>query len=680
MSEEINNKDNGQITFMEMENNQYSSVEEEITKLREKINYYSQLYYDMDNSPITDFEFDTMMNRLKKLEKEHPELITKDSPTQKVGGHVREDFAKVTHEVPLQSLQDVFSYEELYEFDKRIKQSGETNYCVETKIDGLSCALKYEKGILVQGATRGDGVVGEDVTENVKKIKSIPHKLKEPLDITVRGEVFIGKKEFETLNEEREVMGETLFANARNAAAGSLRQLNPKITAQRPLDIYIFNVQKIENKTWNSHWEELNYLANLGFNVVPFRKLCHTIDEAIDAIKEIGDNREELTFGIDGAVIKVDDLALREKIGTTFKVPKWAIAYKYPPEQKETIVKDIICQVGRTGAITPMAILEPVKVAGSTISKTTLHNEDFVKEKGLMIGDHVIIQKQGDVIPEVVDVLKEKRTGEEKVFQMPTTCPVCGASAVREEGESAVRCTGIECPAKALRNIVHFASDEGMDIEGLGYKIVEQLIEKGLISNIADIYDLKLEDIASLKKNGKKFAQNLIDAIEESKNRDLSNLITALGIRHVGKKLAKVLARKYKTLDNLMSADVEELASKDDIGEVIAQSIHTFFNEEQTIDLINRLKYAGINTQSLQEESNDTRFEGKTFVLTGALSKYSREQASDIIERLGGKTSSSVSKKTSYVLAGEDAGSKLTKAQSLGVTVISEEEFEEMIK
>jgi DNA ligase (NAD+) len=680
MSEEINNKDNGQITFMEMENNQYSSVEEEITKLREKINYYSQLYYDMDNSPITDFEFDTMMNRLKKLEKEHPELITKDSPTQKVGGHVREDFAKVTHEVPLQSLQDVFSYEELYEFDKRIKQSGETNYCVETKIDGLSCALKYEKGILVQGATRGDGVVGEDVTENVKKIKSIPHKLKEPLDITVRGEVFIGKKEFETLNEEREVMEETLFANARNAAAGSLRQLNPKITAQRPLDIYIFNVQKIENKTWNSHWEELNYLANLGFNVVPFRKLCHTIDEAIDAIKEIGDNREELTFGIDGAVIKVDDLALREKIGTTFKVPKWAIAYKYPPEQKETIVKDIICQVGRTGAITPMAILEPVKVAGSTISKTTLHNEDFVKEKGLMIGDHVIIQKQGDVIPEVVDVLKEKRTGEEKVFQMPTTCPVCGAPAVREEGESAVRCTGIECPAKALRNIVHFASDEGMDIEGLGYKIVEQLIEKGLISNIADIYDLKLEDIASLKKNGKKFAQNLIDAIEESKNRDLSNLITALGIRHVGKKLAKVLARKYKTLDNLMSADVEELASKDDIGEVIAQSIHTFFNEEQTIDLINRLKSAGINTQSLQEESNDTRFEGKTFVLTGALSKYSREQASDIIERLGGKTSSSVSKKTSYVLAGEDAGSKLTKAQSLGVTVISEEEFEEMIK
>ena len=680
MSEEINNKDNGQITFMEMENNQYSSVEEEITKLREKINYYSQLYYDMDNSPITDFEFDTMMNRLKKLEKEHPELITKDSPTQKVGGHVREDFAKVTHEVPLQSLQDVFSYEELYEFDKRIKQSGETNYCVETKIDGLSCALKYEKGILVQGATRGDGVVGEDVTENVKKIKSIPHKLKEPLDITVRGEVFIGKKEFETLNEEREVMGETLFANARNAAAGSLRQLNPKITAQRPLDIYIFNVQKIENKTWNSHWEELNYLANLGFNVVPFRKLCHTIDEAIDAIKEIGDNREELTFGIDGAVIKVDDLALREKIGTTFKVPKWAIAYKYPPEHKETIVKDIICQVGRTGAITPMAILEPVKVAGSTISKTTLHNEDFVKEKGLMIGDHVIIQKQGDVIPEVVDVLKEKRTGEEKVFQMPTTCPVCGAPAVREEGESAVRCTGIECPAKALRNIVHFASDEGMDIEGLGYKIVEQLIEKGLISNIADIYDLKLEDIASLKKNGKKFAQNLIDAIEESKNRDLSNLITALGIRHVGKKLAKVLARKYKTLDNLMSADVEELASKDDIGEVIAQSIHTFFNEEQTIDLINRLKSAGINTQSLQEESNDTRFEGKTFVLTGALSKYSREQASDIIERLGGKTSSSVSKKTSYVLAGEDAGSKLTKAQSLGVTVISEEEFEEMIK
>ncbi len=655
-------------------------VKIEIEELRKKIEYYSKLYYDEDNSPITDYEYDMMMNKLKALEKENPEFITKDSPTQKVGGKARDDFEKVTHEVPLLSLQDVFSYEELYEFDKRIKQTGDTFYCVETKIDGLSCALKYENGILVQGATRGDGMVGEDVTENVKTIKSIPQKLKEPLNITVRGEVFISKEDFDKLNEEREVLGQPLFANARNAAAGSLRQLDPKITAQRSLDIYIFNVQKTENKNWNSHIEELNYLANLGFNVVPFRKLCKNIDEAVNAVTEIGENREELGFGIDGAVIKVDDLKLREKLGTTFKVPRWAVAYKYPPERKETIVKDIICQVGRTGAITPMAILEPVKVAGSTISKTTLHNEDFIKGKDLMIGDHVIIQKQGDVIPEVVDVLKEKRTGQEIKFEMPKVCPVCGADAVREEGESAIRCTGIECPAKALRNIVHFASDSGMDIEGLGYKIVEQLIEKNLISNIADIYDLKLEDIASLKKNGKKFAQNLINAINDSKNRDLSNLISAFGIRHVGNKLAKTLSRKYETLDNLMNADIEKLTSENDIGEVIADSIYTFFREEQTIDLINRLKDAGVNTKSLKEKSTDNRFENMTFVLTGALSKYSREQASEIIENFGGKTSSSVSKKTTYVLAGEDAGSKLIKAQNLGVTIISEQEFEDMIK
>ena len=659
-------------------------AKERIEELRKTINYHSKKYYDEDKPEISDYEYDMLMNELKELEKEHPELITPDSPTQKVGGHVKEDFAKVTHEVPLQSLQDIFSFEELYDFDKRIKEKAEeygeeTNYCVETKIDGLSCALKYEKGILVQGATRGDGLVGEDVTPNVKTIKSIPHKLKEPLDITVRGEIFIGKKEFETLNEEREVLGQTLFANARNAAAGSLRQLNSKITAERPLDIYIFNVQKFDGTTFNSHWEELNFLADLGFNVVPFRKLCHNIDEAAQAIKEIGDRREDLTFGIDGAVVKVDNLKFREELGTTFKVPKWAIAYKYPPEKKETILKDIICQVGRTGVITPMAVLEPVKVAGSTISKTTLHNEDFIKEKGLMIGDHVVIQKQGDVIPEVVDVLKDKRTGEEKEFEMPKVCPVCGAPAVREQGEAAIRCTGIECSAKALRNIVHFASNDGMDIAGLGYKIVEQLLDNKLIKDIADIYSLTVEDVASLKKNGKKFAENLINAINESKNRDLENLISAFGIRHVGKKLAKVLAKKYGTLENLMNATAFDLTTKDDIGEVIAESICSFFKEKQTIDLVDRLVKAGVNTKHLEEQI-DNRFDGKTFVLTGSLSKYSRVEASDIIEKMGGKTSSSVSKKTDYVLAGEDAGSKLDKAQKLGVTVISEEEFEQMIK
>lgn len=656
-------------------------AKDRIEELRKKINHYSELYYDEDNSPITDYDYDMMMNELKKLEKENPELITKDSPTQKVGGHARDDLKKVTHEVPLKSLQDIFNFEELYEFDKRIKEAGNTSYCVETKIDGLSCALKYEKGILVQGATRGDGFVGEDVTENVKKIKTIPHRLKEPIDITVRGEVFMSKKGFEELNKEQEVLGKPLFANARNAAAGSLRQLDAKITEQRPLDIYIFNVQKFaEDEMFESHFEELNYLARLGFNVVPFRKLCHNIDEAVEAINEIGDMREDLTFGIDGAVVKVDNLKLREKLGDTFKVPRWAIAYKYPPEKKETILKDIICQVGRTGVITPMAILEPVKVAGSTISKTTLHNEDFVKEKDLRIGDHVIIQKQGDVIPEVVDVLKDKRTGEEKIFNMPEYCPVCGAKAIREDGEAAVRCTGIECPAKALRNIVHFASKEGMNIEGMGYKIVEQLVDRKLITNIADIYDLRLEDIASLKKNGKKFAKNLIDAIEKSKNQDLSNLITSFGIRHVGKKMAKALARKYVTLDNLIEASVEDLASKDDVGEVIAKSIHEFFNEQQTKDLIQRLKNAGVNTKSLEQGTSDNRFEGMTFVLTGSLEKYSREQASDIIENFGGKTSSSVSKKTNFVLAGEEAGSKLEKAEKLGVRVISEQEFDDMIK
>ena len=660
-------------------------AKERIEELRNLINYHSKKYYDEDKPEITDYEYDMLMNELKELEKENPELITRDSPTQRVGGHAKNDFTKVVHEVPLLSLQDIFSFEELYDFDERIKEKAEEfeeefSYCVETKIDGLSCSLKYEKGILVQGATRGDGNVGEDVTTNVKTIKTVPHKLKEPIDITVRGEVFIGKKEFEKLNAEREVLGETLFANSRNAAAGSLRQLNSKITAERPLDIFIFNVQKIDGKKFNSHWEELNYLEKLGFNVIPFRKLCHNIKDAINAVNQIGDEREELTFGIDGAVIKVDNLKFREELGTTFKTPKWAIAYKYPPEKKETILKDIICQVGRTGVITPMAILEPVKVAGSTISKTTLHNEDFIIEKGLKIGDHVVIQKQGDVIPEVVDILKDKRTGDEKDFSMPKTCPVCGAPAIREEGESAIRCTGIECSAKALRTIVHFASKDGMNIDGLGYKIVEQLLDNKLIKDIADIYTLTIEDVASLRKNGKKFAENLINAIEESKSRDLENLISAFGIRHVGKKLAKVLAKKYTTLENLMNATAFDLTTKDDIGEIIAESIYQFFNEAQTKDLIQRLEKAGINTKHLEEEIVDERFYGKTFVLTGTLSKYSRGEASEIIERFGGKTSSSVSKKTNYVLAGEDAGSKLDKAQKLGVTVISEQEFEEMTR
>ena len=661
----------------------------QVKELREKLEYYAKLYYDMDNPAITDYEYDMMMNKLKALEKDFPELITKDSLTQKVGGHVKEGFKQVTHEVPLQSLQDIFSFDELREFDNRVRKVAEENneelkYVVETKIDGLSTALKYENGIFVQGATRGNGLIGEDVTDNLKTIAHIPKKLNEDINITVRGEVFIGTKEFEKMNAEREIMDEPLFANARNAAAGSLRQLDSRVTAMRPLDIFIFNVQKYEAETFeseNSHFTELNKLEKLGFNVVPVRTLCSTIDEAIEAIQKIGEDREKLSFGIDGAVIKVDNLRLREILGTTYKVPKWAIAYKYPPEKKETKLLDIVCQVGRTGAITPTAILEPVKVAGSTISKTTLHNEDFIKQKGLKIGDTVVIQKQGDVIPEVVDVLKRKRNGTERDFVMPTVCPVCGAPVVREESEAVARCIGIECSAKLLRNLAHFASKEGMDIDGLGIKIIEQLVDKGLLKNITDIYTLTIDEIASLKKNGKKFAQNLIDAINESKNNDLFKLLTALGIRHIGTKSAKGLCKKYKSIDEIANASFEELSMIDDVGMITAKSIYEFFRQPQTIDLIEKLKEAGVNTEVLEDDSNlDDRFYGETFVLTGSLTGFTRQEASDIIERFGGKVSGSVSKKTSYVLAGEEAGSKLTKAQELGIRIISEEEFNNMIK
>ena len=488
-------------------------AKERIEELRKKTEYYAKKYYDDDKPEISDFEYDMLMVELRNLEKEFPEYQSKESLTQKVGGHVKEGFTKVTHEVPLQSLQDVFSIEEVEDYIKKINEKAEENkienrtYVVETKIDGLSAALEYKQGKFVRGATRGNGTVGEDVTENLKTVKTIPMELSEKIDITVRGEVFISKEDFEKMNQEREENEEELFANARNAAAGSLRQLDSKITAKRPLDIYIFNVQKIEEKDFNSHFEELEYLDKLGFNVNPVRIPCKNMDEIEKAIQKIGEDREKLTFGIDGAVVKVDDLKFREILGTTAKTPRWAVAYKYPPEKKETKLKEIICQVGRTGVITPMAILEPVKVAGSTISKTTLHNEDFIKEKGLKIGDTVVIQKAGDVIPEIVEVKLEKRTGKEIDFEMPKVCPVCGAPAVREEGEAAIRCTGIECPAKLFRNLVHFVSREAMNIDGLGENIIGQLLEKGLISNIADIYTLKFEDIASLKKNEKKFAR-----------------------------------------------------------------------------------------------------------------------------------------------------------------------------
>lgn len=661
-------------------------AKERIEELRKQVEYHAKKYYDDDQPEISDFEYDMLMVELRNLEKKFPQFQSKNSLTQKVGGHVKEGFQKVNHEVPLQSLQDVFSIEEVKDYIAKIEEKAKENnieqvkYVVETKIDGLSAALEYKNGIFVRGATRGNGLVGEDVTRNLKTVKTIPMELKDKIDITVRGEVFIAKDDFEKMNQERQENEEELFANARNAAAGSLRQLDSKITEKRPLDIYIFNVQKIEGKKFTSHYEELEYLNRLGFNVNPVRIDCRNMEEIEKAIQKIGEDRENLTFGIDGAVVKVDDLKFREILGSTAKTPRWAIAYKYPPERKETKLIDIACQVGRTGVITPMAILEPVKVAGSTISKTTLHNQDFIKEKELKIGDTVVIQKAGDVIPEIVEVKKDKRTGKEIEFEMPKTCPVCGAQAIREEGEAAVRCTGIECPAKLFRNLVHFASREAMNIDGLGENIIKQLLDNGLIENIADIYTLQLEDIASLKKNGQKFAQNLIDSINKSKENDLYRFITALGIRHVGAKASKLLARKYKNIDNLIQAPLEDLSNINDIGPIVANSIQEFFAQEQTIDLIEKLKKAGVNTIAKEQENIDNRFEGKTFVLTGTLENYTRGEASNLIEKFGGKTTSTVSKKTDYVLAGEEAGSKLTKAQNLGVTILTEAEFQEMIR
>lgn len=656
-----------------------TQAKKRIDELNKLTAYYATKYYDDDKPEISDFEYDMLMNELKNLEKEFPEFVSKNSLTQKVGGTVKEGFEKVEHSVPLQSLQDVFSLEEVQEFCLKMqKEDPNVSYVVETKIDGLSVALEYKNGEFVRGATRGNGLVGEDVTDNLKTIKHIPKKLKEPIDIIVRGEVFIGKEDFEALNDTLDENEK--FANARNLAAGSLRQMDSKIAASRPLDIFIFNVQKCDTINFTSHYESLKYLQKIGFNINPVLIQCDTVRKVKNAIEKIGNERPNLNFGIDGAVIKVDNLALREKIGTTFKTPKWAVAYKYPPEQKETILKDIICQVGRTGAVTPMAILEPVVVAGSKISKTTLHNEDFVREKDLRIGDTVVIQKAGDVIPEVVRAVTEKRTGEEKEFQMPTVCPVCGGQVVRIPGQAVTKCIGIECPARNLRNIEHFASKEAMNIEGLGEKVIKQLYDAGLIHNIADIYSLKLEDIAGLKKNGKKFAENLINGINKSKQNNLDRLITALGIEQVGAKSAKILAKKFKTMDALAKANFGTLTFVEEVGQITANSVREFFMQDQTKDLLKKLKAAGVNMSLIEDTGKDKRFNEQTFVLTGTLENYTREEASNIIESFGGKTSASVSKKTSYVLAGEDAGSKLVKAQNLGVKIITEKEFEEMIK
>ncbi|MBR3281490.1 MAG: NAD-dependent DNA ligase LigA [Clostridia bacterium] len=665
-----------------------TSIEKKYNELKDKINYYASKYYNDDEPEISDFEYDMLMVELRNIEKEHPELIAKDSPTQVIvaTGKVNEKFSEVTHEVPLQSLQDVFNLEDVNDFLNRVEKEVENpTYCVETKIDGLSVSLEYVDGVLVRGSTRGNGLVGEDVTENLKAIKTIPSKLTEKVTITVRGEVYLPREELDRINEEREALGEKIFANCRNAAAGSLRQLDSQVTASRNLSVFIFNMQSIVASTSSrheitSHYDSIQYMKELGMNVIPYSKKCKTIDEIYAAIKEIGDLRPTLPFDIDGAVIKVDDLKQRDELGTTVKVPKWAVAYKYPPEKKETKVLDIVIQVGRTGALTPVAILDPVPVAGSIISKTTLHNEDFINEKDIKIGDTVYIQKAGDVIPEVVEVLKNKRTGKEKSFKMPTMCPVCGAPTERVEGEAVVRCTGIECPAQLFRSLVHFASRDAMDIEGLGPAVIEQLLDAKLISNVADIYSLKKEDIMALERMGDKSADNLINAINKSKTNSLDKLLNSFGIRHVGGKSAKIIAQSFEDLDAISNASVEELASIHEVGQIMAESICEFFKNPQTKDLIKKLKSAGLNMKGLQKEIVDNRFEGMTFVLTGTLPTLGRKEASDIIEKYGGKVSGSVSKKTNYVLAGEEAGSKLTKAQELGITIISEDDFNKMIK
>jgi DNA ligase (NAD+) len=660
-----------------------TKIEKDYNELKDKINYYAAKYYNDDDPEISDFEYDMLMMQLRNMEKEHPELIAKDSPTQVIvaKGKVSEKFSEVTHEVPLQSLQDVFDLNDINDFINRVSKEVENpSYCVETKIDGLSVSLEYVDGILVRGSTRGNGLVGEDVTENLKVIKTIPSKLTEKVTITARGEVYLPREELERINEEREALGEKIFANCRNAAAGSLRQLDSSITASRNLSVFIFNMQKIEGKEISSHHESIEYMKKLGMNVIPYCKKCKTIDEIYSAIEEIGNLRASLPFDIDGAVIKVDDLKQREELGTTVKVPKWAVAYKYPPEKKETAVKDIVIQVGRTGALTPVAILDPVPVAGSIISKTTLHNEDFIKEKDIRIGDRVYIQKAGDVIPEVVEVLKDKRNGKETSFKMPNKCPVCGAPTERVEGEAVVRCTGIECPAQLFRSLVHFASRDAMDIEGLGPAVIEQLLDAKLISNIADIYSMKKEDLVALERMGDKSADNLINAINKSKSNTLDKLINSFGIRHVGGKSAKIIAQNFADLDAISNATIEELAGIHEVGQIMAESICEFFKNPQTKDLIKKLKNAGLNMNGMQIELKDSRFEGMTFVLTGTLPTLGRKEASDIIESFGGKVSGSVSKKTTYVLAGEEAGSKLTKAQELGVTIINEDEFNKMIK
>ncbi len=650
---------------------------EELTALLTEANYR---YYVLDDPSIPDFEYDHLLRELENLENANPEFAFADSPTKRVGGEALSQFEKVTHPVPLMSLQDVFSMEELTEFlEKTVASESGAEFSVEPKIDGLSVALEYIDGHFVRGATRGDGNIGEDVTQNLKTIKAIPMTLDSaPARLIVRGEVFMPKKSFEKLNARQEAEGKPLFANPRNAAAGSLRQLDPKIAAKRGLDIYIFNVQLAEGMEFSSHEESLTFLRRLKFKVIPFKKLS-TVEEIKEEVASINENRDKLPCDIDGAVIKVNDLEQRERLGATAKFPRWAAAYKYPPEIKPTVVEDIVVQVGRTGVLTPKAVVKAVRLAGTTVTNATLHNQDFISQRDVRIGDTVLIRKAGEIIPEILEVDFSKRPEGTQPYHLPGNCPVCGAKVEKDEDGAFLRCTGAECPAQLSRNIAHFVSRDAMDIEGLGASIVESLIEKELIKSPADIYYLSLDDIKSLWKSGSTAAKKLLAAIEASKQQDLSHLIYALGIRQVGSKTGKVLASTFGSMDTLMEASVEELTDVPDVGQITADNIADWFHQEQSKHLIERLRQAGVNFESKRVVA-DTRFAGKTFVLTGALSKFTREEATEKIELFGGKASGSVSKKTSYVVVGENAGSKERKARELGIPILSEDEFLDMIQ
>ena len=656
-------------------------IQKEITALRRELEKHNRLYYVEDAPVISDYEYDMLMQKLKAMEAEHPELITPDSPTQKVGGAALSKFEPVQHQVPLESLTDVFSYDELFAFGERMDAvfGGHQRYSVEPKIDGLSMSLEYENGVFVRGATRGDGITGENVTENLRTVRSLPlHIENAPERLIVRGEVYMSKAVFEELNAQRELKGEPLLANPRNAAAGSMRQLDPKVAASRKLDIICFNLQYSSDDKYIGHAQSLDALREMGFPVVPYKRYDN-IKDCVERIQWLGENRGELPYDMDGAVIKLDSFSQRNTLGSTAKAPRWAVAFKYPPEKKESRVLDIVVQVGRTGVLTPKAIVEPVRLAGTTVSAATLHNQDNIDRLDLRIGDTVLLQKAGEIIPEVLSVNISKRPERTEPYVMPSACPECGSPVVRDEAGAALRCTSPECPAQRLRNIAHFASREAMDIEGLGISVCESLINNGMVKDASDLYYLDAQAVAALERLGDKSAANLMRAIENSKEAGLARLLCAFGIRQVGQKAAKVLASHFSDLDSLMAAGEEELTAIPDIGEITAGFIINWFSNPQSRDLIEKLRRAGVSFIS-KEEKKDDRFAGLVFVLTGALSRFTREEATAIIESYGGKASSSVSKKTSYVLAGENAGSKLTKAESLGVKIISEDEFEEMIK